>query len=136
VRTENGQIKDLVDGAVNTDGATIEQSTAIMHNGTKKILCKMVAFSAVVSGGSATFYLTDNGLAGGNAVFPNAVFKETANFWIDNATTQFQFGNFTVSPDRKTLTVTVNQIGSVLLGLLQFVGAANGVTVHLRIEGN
>lgn len=132
----NGRIKNLVSGIEGSDAATIEQATAMNVAGVKKILTKRLTTSAVVTGGQVVFYLTDDGTAGGDAYFPTSVFKSSANFWVDDASTQYQMGGYTISGDRKTLTLTTNRLGSVLLGILQFIAAANGVTVHLKIEGN
>lgn len=139
MRVENGQIKDLVDAVDNTDAPTAEQAT-VTYQATagvmnKRVLAKEYCGSTTVSGGSAVFQLTTDGTSGGTAIFPNAVFKESANFWVDNASLQYQFGGYTLTNSNRTLTITVNQLGSVLLGIIQFVTAANGVTVHLRIRG-
>lgn len=96
---------------------------------------RFVIKSAVVSGGVATFYLTEDGTAGGKAIF-KTVHKESANFWIDNAAAQYQFGGWNLSADKKTLTINVNRLGSVLLGIIQFTAAANGDTVNMTVWGD
>lgn len=135
MRKENGQIKELMDGTEANDAANVDQSTGVWVSGQRKILTKRITTTAVTATGQAVFYLTDNNASNGNAVFTN-VYKSTANFWVDNASIQYQFGNYTVSGDKKTLTVNVNQLGSVILGLIDFVAAANGITVHLTIMGD
>lgn len=136
----NGQIKNLADAVDNTDGVTAEQSTVLYRNmtgtATKQILVREQSGQAVAASGSLTIYLTDDGTASGVAVFPNNVFKETLNLWVDDATTQFQFGNYTLSNGNRTLTLNINRLGTVLLGIIQFLAAANGTTVHYRIKGN
>lgn len=113
----------------------LSQVPRAWQNGTRRVGVREVCASATVSSGVATFYLTDTGAAGGNALFGTAVFKESANFWVESTAIQYQYGNYTLSGDRKTLTVNVTQLGSVLLGIIQFVAAANGATVYLRICG-
>lgn len=104
-------------------------------NGVKKSMVKEYCASAVVANGSAVFYLTDNGTSGGNAVFNN-VYKESANFWVDNSSAQYQMGGYTLSEDKKSITISVGALGSVIIGIIQFVNATNGVTIYLRIKGD
>lgn len=107
----------------------------IYQSGVRKTNVIQIVRSAVVASGIATFYLTDNNLVSGNALFSSAVFKESANFWIDDSTSQYQMGGYTLSADRKTLTLTVNKIG-LSLGIIIFTSAANGTTINLSILGN
>lgn len=106
----------------------------LYKNGIIQIYPKAYVTSAVVSGGTAIFYLTDDNTASGNAMF-TGVYKESLNWWIDDATFQYQIGGYTISSDKKTLTLTVNKLGTVVLGLIQLVSAANGVVVNLTIWG-
>lgn len=94
--------------------------------------------------GKATFYLTDDGTMNGNSVFPTAVFKPTARFWIDDDTI-YSFSGYTLSGDRKTLEITVkkqNKISAGLLGigvevLIPTMTPAPAATpVNLVIRGN
>lgn len=111
-------------------------------NGTKKFLANEYFATGTVAGGTATFWLTDNGLSSGVAVF-TTVFKESASFFIDDSAVQYQFGNYTLAADKRSVTATINRLSttSVLLSLISvltgitFIAAANGVTVHLRIKG-
>ena len=96
---------------------------------------RMFTGSAVVSGGTAIFYLTDNNLIGGNAFFNN-VYKSSANFWVESNTTQHQIGSYSLSVDKKTLTVNVTALTNVLLGIIQISSASNGTTVYLTIWGD
>lgn len=95
----------------------------------------MFTGAAVVSGGTATFYLTHNGVANGNALFNN-VYKSTASFWVESNTTQYQIGNYVLAADKKSITVNVTAITNVLLGVVQIAAATNGTTVHLTIWGD
>lgn len=90
--------------------------------------------SAVVASGTVSFNLTDDGLSSGNVIF-TTVFKESANFWIEDSQNQYQYSGYSLSENKKVLTVTINRLGSVLLGIVQFISAANGVTVYLTIKG-
>lgn len=113
--------------------AAMEKSSLLWKNGTRMTNVQEFAGSAVVSNGQAIFYLTDDGTANGNALFTE-IFKETANFWTDSAIAQFQYGNYTLSGNKKTLTIDVNRIG-INIGVLIFTAAANGTTVYMRIKG-
>lgn len=104
-------------------------------NGSQKADSQEYCASATVSSGQAVFYLTDNGASNGNAVFTN-VYKESLSFWVDDSGVQYQFGSYTLAGDKKSITVAVNKLGSVVLGLINVVSAANGVTVYMRIKGD
>lgn len=110
-------------------------ATDVYVNGTKYSNCKRVAFSKAVSGGTVVVYLTDDGTVNGNALFTNNVFPQFLNPWVNDAVNSYQFGGYTLSSDKKTLTLTVNKIG-LSIGVLVFTSAANGVTVNLSIVGN
>jgi hypothetical protein len=83
--------------------------------------------------GDAVFYLTKDGTSTGTAIYPNAVNFVSPR--VNDATTQYLYG-WTLSPDRKTLTVKVNKTTAFLLGIIQVTGAANGVSVNVLVKGN
>lgn len=91
--------------------------------------------SAAVSGGNAIFYLTDNGLSSGNAVFKNNVFTNSLNLTISSVTAQYQYGIPTVASGNKSISIPVTQI-ALSLGIIIFTAAANGTTILLQIWGN
>lgn len=107
----------------------------IWVSGVHKITVKEADLSAVVSGGLAVFYLTDDGTSGGNVIFNN-VYLQSINLLAASASNSFMYSNLTLSGDNKSLTVTVNQLGTILLGIIQIVSAANGVVVYLQIKGD
>lgn len=86
------------------------------------------------SSGVATMYLTDNGLSSGNAVFTE-VFTDGLLPVPVGASSNYQVTGTTVSGDKKTLTVNVNQLGSVVLGLINVTTAASGVEVRALVIG-
>lgn len=104
-------------------------------NGTKYNNVFPYFASATVSGGNATFWLTDNGLSTGNAVFKNNVFTNSINLITSDATNQYNYSTFTVGTGNKSLTVAVNKI-ALSLGIIIFTGAANGTTILLQVSGN
>jgi len=129
---------NVLDGTDDNNGTTLSQVKIIPRvwvNGVRKSQVKEYLASAVVSSGTAIFYLTDDGTAEGNAIFTN-IYKESASFWIDDPTVQYQFGEYTLAADKKTLTLTVNKLGTVLVGIIQFISAANGVTVYMQVKGD
>lgn len=140
MRIENGQIKDIVDPTDAQDAMTQNQATATAaniprfnDNGVTKSSVIDIARSAVVSGGSVTFNLTTDNTPTGTALC-TTVFKESMNWWVDDSVNQYQLGNYSLSADKKTLTLTVNKIG-LSLGVLVFTSAANGITVNMTIKG-
>lgn len=84
--------------------------------------------------GVATIYLTNNNTAGGTAVF-STIYEDGIIVMPVGSTSNFQVTSVTVSADKKTLAVTVNQLGSVLLGLVQLTTAAAGVEVRAMVMG-
>lgn len=104
-------------------------------NGVRKTLVKQFLATGTVAGGAGnvTFNLTDDGTATGNAIFTN-VYQESANFWI-NSQISFNFSSYTLSGDKKTLTVKVsNPIISALI--IVYANAANGTVAYLQINGD
>lgn len=91
--------------------------------------------SATVSSGTVVFNLTDDGTLTGNAVFTN-VYLESLNLIVYSSSAQYQFSNPTVSANKKTLTITVGTLGTVILGVIQFISASNGTTVYMQIKGD
>ena len=84
--------------------------------------------------GVATIYLTNNNTAGGTAVF-STIYEDGIIAMPVGASSNYQVTNVVVSADKKTLTVTVNQLGSVLLGLVNLTTAAAGVEVRAMVMG-
>lgn len=114
------------------DGTSIAR---IYRSGTLKTSPKMYTGTAIVASGAITFYITSNGISTGSAVFSN-VYKESLNWWLDDANNQYQVGGYTLSGDKKSITLTVNRLGSVLIGIIQLITAANGATLNLSVWGD
>lgn len=139
---ENGQLKNVVDPVDPQDAMTMSlaQTTVaglprVWVNGVHKSTVWEYYASATVSSGTVVFNLTDDGMGTGNAVFTN-VYLESLNLIIYSSTAQYQFSAPTVSSNKKTLTVTVGAIGTVILGIVQFISAANGITVYAQVKGD
>lgn len=86
-------------------------------------------------GGVATFYITDDGTATGNAVF-SSVYADTMTVSPYGSAALYQVSAPTVSTDKKSITATINQVTSVVLGLITISAAANGVDCRLLVLGN
>lgn len=86
------------------------------------------------SSGIATFYLTDNGLVGGNAVFTE-IFPGGVAVTPYGSANSYQIGPPVVSGDLKTVTVTVTQLSTVVLGLVSLSSAGANVDVRLIVLG-
>lgn len=106
----------------------------LYRNGTLKTAPKTYMTTGTVASGTVTFNLTDDNTATGNALF-STIYKESLNWWIDDAANQYQVGGYTVAGNLKTLTLTINRLGTVILGLIQFTVAANGTTVNITVWG-
>lgn len=136
----NGQLKNVIDPVDNQDAMTKNTATTTVGtiprvnlNGVVQSSVWECARSATVSSGTVIFNLTTDNTSGGTAIFAT-IFKESANFWVDDATNQYQLGGYTISANKKTLTLTVNKVG-LSLGILVFTSAANGVPVNMTIKG-
>lgn len=91
--------------------------------------------TSTTNSGTVTFYITDNGLASGNAVFSN-VYADSITISPYGTTAVYQISAPTVSGDKKSITATVNQITSVVLGLIQITAVANLVPCNLLVLGD
>lgn len=90
--------------------------------------------SATVSGGNAVFYVTDDGTSGGAAVFTN-VFTQSIACSGTSTTTSYFFGTPTISGDKKSITIPVNQLLNVL-GIVTLQVGANGAVINLSVFGD
>lgn len=90
---------------------------------------------ATTASGTATFYITDDGTATGNAIYNN-VYADTITVTPYGTAALYQMSSPTVSTDKKSITITVSQVTSVLLGLIQSTTAANGVDCRLLVLGD
>jgi hypothetical protein len=154
MKIENGQIKDLVDPSDSQDGMTLNHATNLAASlpryysgGTQQSNVWIITRSAVVSGGSVAFDLTDSGT--GSAILTTGMFISSINLQTFDPVNVYTYGTPVLSADKKTLTVPINkQAFSSANGLINLVGvllsfltgvvfnaAPNGLTVYLRMEG-
>lgn len=84
--------------------------------------------------GVATFYPTDTGLAGGNALF-SSIDTKTVIAMPTGGTNNYQVTSFTIASDKKSITVSVNQMAGAVLGLVNVTTAAAGIPVTLSFLG-
>lgn len=104
-------------------------------SGVQKAGAFVYASKAVTSSGSAVFYITDDGTASGNAVFTN-IFADSINIVIYGNAATYQPFTPTVSGDKKSITISVNQVTNISVLSLLFVAASNGIDVRLWVMGN
>lgn len=102
--------------------------------------------TSTTANGNVIFYLTDNGLSTGNAVF-STVIIDSLMLTAVSSTLPVSYGTPTVSGDKKTLTIPVYQpstsssVVSVLgINVLSGVtlvptAAANGISVRMIVQG-
>lgn len=101
-------------------------------NAIREATVKEYLATGTVAGGAGivSFSLVDASAA---AVFTN-VYKESSNFWIDSQIS-YNFSSWTLSVDKKTLTVKVsNPIIAALV--IVYANAPNGTTVYLQVRGD
>lgn len=85
--------------------------------------------------GVVTFYITSDGTAQGTAVFNN-VYADSISVAVYGSTANYQPYLPTVSGDNKSITVTINQATTVLLGAIQLVSAASSIDCRLYVLGD
>lgn len=85
--------------------------------------------------GGVTFYITDDGTSSGNAVFTN-VYADSIAVTIYGNSGNYQPYSPAVAGDKKSVTVTISQLTSIL-GILTFnSSAANGIDCRLYVMGD
>lgn len=90
---------------------------------------------STTSNGNVVFYLTDDGTSNGNPVFNN-VYADSVTISPYGASAIYQISGIVVSNDKKSITATVNQVNSVVLGLVQIVSSANSIQCNLLVLGD
>lgn len=135
------QIQNIADPVNNQDAMTMNSAmnTAaglprVWVSGVHKSSVWEYYASATVSTGTAVFYITDDGTSGGNAVFAN-IYTASINLLIHDSNDLYNYSSVTVAGNKKSITVTVNQI-ALSLGVIVFTAAANGTTVYLQVKGD
>lgn len=111
-------------------------SVGKVFEGTTQRLAAFPIFKSVTVGsGVAVFHLTDSGLSGGNALFPNGVIADSVNAFVSDALASYQM-SYAFSNSNKTLTVTANKLttANILTGILGQ-SSANGAVVKLSVWG-
>lgn len=84
--------------------------------------------------GIATLYITGDGTSTGTAVF-STVYEDGILAMPIGATSNYQVLGIVLSGDKKSIAVSVNQLGSVILGLVNVTSAAAGVEVRAVVVG-
>lgn len=82
--------------------------------------------------GIATFTITNTGISSGSAIFTNVYFSKAE---ISDNTANYNY-LYTLSGDKKTMTITVTKVTAAILGILQFNSAPANTPVQLLINGN
>lgn len=85
------------------------------------------------SSGIATVYLTSDGTSTGTAAFSTIYTQSVSPLAIGSAS-NYQIVSAVITSG-KILTVTVNQLGSVVLGLVNVTSAASGVVIQGTVWG-
>lgn len=106
------------------------QSGSSVDTGAWAILRK----ASTNSSGVATIYLTTDGTAGTSAAF-STVYEDGIIAMPMGSTSNYQVVSVVLSGDKKSVAVTVNQLGSVVLGLVNVTSAAAGVEVRAAVWG-
>lgn len=143
----NDEVTDLRDPADPTDAMTLNAAQGAIASlpitysaGTQKTSVKQFCQLVTINGGTGTIYLTDNGLIGGNALFPNEILY--VNIYGNDPNNTFGLGH-AISNSNKTLTLTVNSrsfatvtvLGISVLGSTTLTAAPNGTVVGVHVIG-
>lgn len=106
------------------------QSGSTVATGAWAILRK----ASTNSSGVATIYLTTDGTSGTGAAF-STVYEDGIIVMPIGSASNYQVVSVVLSGDKKSIAVTVNQLGSVVLGLVNVTSAASGVEVRAAVWG-
>lgn len=106
------------------------QSGSSVETGAWAILRK----ASTNSSGVATIYLTTDGTSGAGAAF-STVYEDGIIVMPIGSGSNYQTVSVVLSGDKKSIAVTVNQLGSVVLGLVNVTSAAAGVEVRAAVWG-
>lgn len=107
----------------------------IWVNGVERLGAFIYSTKAVSSSGSATFWLTSDGASTGTAIFSN-IYSDTISVNAYGANGNYQCHTFSVAGDRKSITVGISQITTVL-GLLTFNSTAgSGLDCRIYVVGD
>lgn len=90
---------------------------------------------ATTTGGTVIFYLTDDGTSSGNAVFTN-VYADSVTITPYGSAALYQVSSPVISNDKKTITATINQVTSVVLGLISIASAVNNIPCTMLVLGD
>lgn len=90
---------------------------------------------ASTASGIVTFYLTNDGTSSGTAVFNN-IYADTITVTPYGSSAVYQVSSPVISGDKKSISITVNQVTSVVLGLIQITSAANSIPCNLLVLGD
>ena len=119
------------------DKVDLDKKPFVYVNGMQQNNPKIWIGTAVVSGGNAVFYLTDTGTSMGSAIFTSSTIFVQPILFAANAPPAF--APFTLSANRKTLTIPVSKATTgVQLLSVNLLGAnapANGDTVTIWVIG-
>lgn len=91
---------------------------------------------AITAGGSGlvTFWITDDGTSGGNAVFTN-VYADSAAINGYGTGGQYQASGITVAGDKRSVTATMSSLVPILVVTFSST-AANGIECRLYVMGD
>ncbi len=123
---------------VKVNEATVPQ---FYVNGLFKPTARVEVVTGTVTSGVATFYITDNNLSTGNALFAN-VYYVNAGILDDSA--NYAWGTYTLAANKKSITMSakkqafagVTVLGISVLGSVSFTNVPNGTTVYLIVIGD
>jgi len=117
---------------------------AFYSSGSRVKPIKEFSTSAVSTSGQFVFNLTADGTSTGTAIFASSVIIGTANLVIlDPAGGSYREGSYTLSSDKKTLTVTVKKetfpivsvVGINVLSSSTWAAIPSGVTGYISVKG-
>lgn len=132
---KNGTSSQYIKGD-GTFGTYSTGGEVIYNNGSLVSSPKNYTGSSTATTGVATFYLTTNGLSSGTAIFTNV--NDILSI-VNDATTNYTYG-WSISTDKKTLTVTSKYSPGLVVGLLTLLGVPvnvpNGTSVSVLVKGN
>ena len=105
------------------------------RNGALQQGVKIFVGNAPTASGQVVFNLTDDGTPEGAPIFTEEVYEDGIAVAFNDQDASRTWEVVSISPDLKTLTISVQEVSTVLLGIVQFAVPTDGVTISAIVHG-
>lgn len=137
MQINNDSIIGIADGANKNDVPSMQQSAMVYVNGSTYVMLPPLVKNITTTSGSATMYLTDTGLVGGNAIFTNVISVTI----VPNSTSSFPATSYSLSGVTLTVNATqqnfnvISLLSTSLIGSMTVGNVPNGTAFTVTVIG-